>query len=238
MRHARIWTTAAAMAALLVTSAFVAAPAAEAKKLADTAIYIEINDTDGDAGIHVFLDGEGWDTMQMTGPNGVEFSVLAENSVGQQGITEFFFESAEPSFEEQSLEELLELFPEGNYRFRGRTTEGVTLRGRARLTHNLPDAPVQLSPIDGEAVDPDDAVFTWQAVADPPGSEIVGYELVIGCEASDFAEVVARVGPDVTSLTVPPEVLDQEDADECKWEVLAVEESGNQTISETEFSID
>jgi hypothetical protein len=49
---------------------------------------------------------------------------------------------------------------------------------------------------------------------------------------------VARVGPDVTSVTVSPEILDQEDADECKWEVLSVERSGNQTISETEFEIE
>jgi hypothetical protein len=225
-----------AAAALLVAAA--TTPAAWAVRLDDTAIYIEINDTDGDAGIQVFLDGEGWDAMQMSGPNGVEFSVLAENSVGQQGITEFFFESAEPSFEEQSLEELLELFPEGVYRFRGTTTEGRALRGRARLTHDLPAAPEQISPVDGEGVDPDDAVFSWGAVADPPGSEIVGYEVVIECEEPEFSKLTARVGAEVTSITVPPEMLGQEDADECKWEVLAVEDSGNQTISETEFSID
>lgn len=225
----------AAAAALIVA---VGTTAASAKRLSDTAIRIEINDTDGDAGIQVFLDGEGWDTMQMIGPNGVEFSVLAEGSVGFQGITEFFFESAEPSFEDQSLEELLELFPEGVYRFRGATTDGRALRGRARLTHALPDGPVQLSPVDGEEVDPDDAVFTWQEVADPPGSEIVAYEIVIECEEPEFTKIIAQVGADVTSITMPPEILNQDGADECKWEVLAIEESGNQTISETEFSIE
>ena len=45
------------------------------------------------------------------------------------------------------------------------------------------------------------------------------------------------VGPTVDSLTVPPEFL-EEGADECKWEVLAIERSGNQTISETEFGIE
>ncbi|MDX1501895.1 MAG: hypothetical protein R3325_05990 [Thermoanaerobaculia bacterium] len=233
MSRARIGWTAAAIAALVV-----AAPAAQAKKLDDAAIYIEINATDGDAGIQVFLDGEGWDTMTMTGPNGTEFSVLAESGVGMQGITEFFFESAEPSFEEQSLEELLALFPRGRYTFEGRTTEGKRLRGKAKLTHRLPEAPVQISPVDGEEVDPDDAVFSWQAVADPPGSEIVGYEVVIECEEPDFVKVVIQVGADVTSVTAPPEVLGQEDLDECKWEVLAIEDSGNQTISETVFSLE
>ena len=239
MRETRSWYGVMAAIALVALAGLAAAPEAWAKRLDDAEIRIEINATDGDAGIQVFLDGVGWDTMQMTSPDGsVQFGVAAGNSVGMQGITEFFFESAEPSFEEQTLEELLELFPRGIYRFRGATTEGKLLKGRARLTHNLPDAPVQVSPIDGEEVDPDDAVFDWDPVADPPGSEIVGYEVVIECEEPEFTKLSALVGADVTQITVPPEVLGQEDADECKWEVLAIEESGNQTISETEFSIE
>jgi hypothetical protein len=235
MSESNPWLTVAVVVTLL---AAVTTPAAWAKRLDEAEIYIEINDTDGDAGIQVFLDGEGWDTMQMRGPNGVEFSLVAEHGVGLQGITEFFFESAEPSFDEQPLDELLALFPEGKYKFVGTTTEGRKLKGKARLTHRLPEAPLLVSPIEGQEVDPDDAVFSWEAVADPPGSEIVGYEVVIECEEPEFTKLTALVGPDVTSLTVPPEVLAQEDADECKWEVLAIEESHNQTISEEEFGIE
>ena len=188
------------------------------------------------------LDGVGWNELEMTDPLGnvileVDAADGPGGSVGVQGLTEFFFESAEPSFEEQTLEELLALFPRGIYRFRGTTTEGRPLKGRARLTHALPAGPVLLFPVDGEEVDPDDAVFTWLPVADPPGSEIVGYEVVVECEEPEFTKTTARVGADVTSITVPPEVLGQEDADECKWEVLAIEESGNQTIAEAEFEI-
>ena len=235
MKESRTWLTAFAVVMLVAS---MAAPEAWAKKLDEAEIRIEINATDGDAGIQVFLDGVGWDTMQMKGPNGVEFSIAAESSIGLQGITEFFFESAEPSFDEQSLEELLALFPEGVYKLKGTTTEGKKLKGKARLTHALPDAPVQISPVDGEGVDPDEAVFSWEAVADPPGSEIVGYEVIVECEEPEFTKTTALVGADVTSITVPPEVLGQKDADECKWEVLAIEESGNQTISEAEFEID
>jgi hypothetical protein len=235
MRNPRFWLTTASIAALLIVAT--AAPAA-AKKLEEAEIYIEINDTDGDAGIHVFLDGEGWNSMTLTSPNGTEFSLFAENGVGFQGITEFFFESAEPSFDEQPLEELLALFPAGKYKFRGTTTEGQLLKGNARLTHALPDAPVQLSPVDGEAVDPDDAVFSWQEVDDPPGSEIVGYEVVVECEGEEEYVTVVQVGPDVTSITAPPEFLSQEDIEECKWEVLAIEDSHNQTISEAEFELE
>jgi hypothetical protein len=87
-----------------------------------------------------------------------------------------------------------------------------------------------------EDVDPEDAVFVWALVADPPGSEIVGYHVVVECEEPDLREFTADVPPTVDSITVPPEFL--QDGEECKWEVLAIEESGNQTISEAEFGID
>ena len=55
----------------------------------------------------------------------------------------------------------LELFPEGLYRFKGTTTEGKRLRGKARLSHAIPDAPVQISPLEDDEINPDNAVFTW-----------------------------------------------------------------------------
>ena len=232
MRKASSWLAALTIVALIAT---VAAPAAWAKRLDDAEMYIEINDTDGDAGIQVFLDGEGWDSMQMTGPNGLQFSVLAEGGVGMQGITEFFFESAEPSFEEQSLDELLALFPAGRYRFVGTTTEGKKLKGKARLNHSLPDAPVQVFPVEGDEVDPEDAVFTWEEVDDPAGGEIDFYQVVVECEEPG-SEMAVDVPSEITQITVPPEVL--QDQDECKWEVLAVEEYGNRTISEAEFDFE
>ena len=211
-----------------------APPEASAKRLAAAEIYIEINETDGDAGIHIFLDGEGFDDMQVFGPGNKELIHVSTNGpVPQQGITELFFESAEPSFEEQSLEELLALFPQGIYRFRGRTTDGKPLTRNTRFTHRLPGAPVQVFPIDGQTVDPDNAVLDWQPVPNPPGSRIVGYEVIVSCDDEEVS--TAKVGRGVTSITVPPEVFSQ--GDDCKWEVLAKERSGNQTISEAEFAV-
>ena len=235
MRSARLFLTVAAAVALVYGAA---APPASAARLADAAMFFEINDTDGDAGIQLFLDGEGWRRMKVFDPDGNKIlDFQGKGSIGLQGITELFFESAEPSFDVQSLEELLGLFPEGLYRFRGTTSDGRPLNGKARLTHHLPGAPLLVSPVDGEAVDPENAVFEWVEVADPPGSEIVAYEVIIGCEEADALDFFAEVGPDVTSITAPPELLGQ-GGEECKWEVLALEESGNKTISETEFSIE
>ena len=226
---------------LAVASLLAFAPCAWAIQYDETKIIIEVNSTDGDAGIQIFLDGEGWAELEVTDPDGEEIlEIEAEGSVGIQGITELFFESAEPSFDEQSLEELFDLFPEGKYKFKGETVDGMPLRGKARLTHAIPDGPVLVYPEEGEVVDPEeDVIILWDPVVDPfPGTwlpvNIVGYQVVV--EREEPSKLVFSV--DLTAsapqqVTVPWEFLEPET--EYKFEVLAIEESGNQTISESEF---
>ena len=230
-------TTTGVMAVMILILALGAAtPAAWAKKLSATAIRIEINDTDGDAGIQMFVDGEGWRRMKVFDPDGRKvLDIRGRSSVGLQGLTELFFESAEPSFDEQPLEELLALFPAGKYKFEGVSTEGVPLTGKAKLTHALPAAPLLVTPVDGdEEVDPDNTVVEWQLVADPPGSQIVGYEVIVIQEEPVHREFSANVGPGTTRINVPEQFM-KSDAD-YKYEVLAIEKSGNQTLSEAEFA--
>ncbi len=232
MRRERIWLTVTAMTLI---AGLAAAPQAQAIRLSETAIFIEINDTDGDAGIQIFLDGEGWDTMKVKSPHGqVVLSILGEGGVGQQGLTEGFFESAEPSFEEQSLEEFLALHPPGFYQFRGRTTDGAPLRGSARLTHALPDAPVILYPEEEQDdVEPDDTYVEWETVPDPPGSRIMGYIVVVEKDEGRLETFTVNLPRRATRVSVPPEFMRPGTA--YKAEVLAVERSGNKTISELEF---
>ncbi len=231
MGRKRSWL--AVIAAIALVSGL-AAPEAAAVKLDETAIFIEINATDGDAGIQLFLDGEGWDTMQLTAPDGtVLLNVAAEGSIGIQGITELFFESAEPSFDEQPLEELLELFPEGIYRFRGTTTEGEVLRGRARLNHALPEGPVIVLPVEESVVPVDEVVVEWLGVPDPPGGRIVGYEVVVEKDEGKLQVFKADMPAVARRIAVPEEFLRRGTA--YKAEVLAVEKFGNQTITEVEF---
>ena len=230
MRRDKLLTTLTAMA--LATGLLVAP--AQAVRLAEAAIFIEINATDGDAGIQVFLDGEGWELMQVKNPRGeVVLNILGEGGIGQQGLTEGFFESAEPSFEEQPLEEFLALHPKGWYQFRGRTTEGRPIRGSARLTHALPDAPVILSPEEEGEVDPDEVVVEWETVPDPPGSRIAGYIVVVEKDEGFLETFQVNLSRNATSVSVPPEFMRPGVA--YKAEVLAVERSGNKTITEVEF---
>ena len=236
MKNGKTWQVGLAILAL---AAGLAAPEAWAKKLEEAEFFIEINATDGDAGVQLFSDGVGWKKMRFFDPDGNKlFDVKNKNGIRMQGITEFFFESAEPSFDVQTLEELMALFPAGTYRWQGVTTDGKPLTGKTKLTHDFPEGPMLIFPIDGQEVDADNAVFEWAPVADPPGSEIVAYEVIVECEEPFLTKNTAIVGPDTTGFTVSPEFLNQDGLDECKWEVLAKEDSGNQTLSETEFSID
>ncbi len=203
-------------------------------RLENVDIFVEVNDTSGNAGIQMFLDGEGWDSMTLMDPNGnMLFDVNADGGVGAQGITEFFFESAEPSFDVQTLEELLALFPEGDYSFRGTTTEGKKLNGKSKLTHAIPDAPPIKFPAAGELVNPNWAWFEWGRVPNPPGSRIVGYDVSVW-NLNNGRTFAAELGSKARTITVPPEFMDP--ATEYKFEVLAIERSGNRTISEREFT--
>ncbi len=228
--NTRTWLSMIAAMALL---SMVTSGASWARRLSEAKLFIELNDTDGDVGIQIFLDAEGWDRMQILDPQGrVIVNIGASQSAQIQGLTEAFFESAEPSFDEQTLDEFLALWPEGTYKFRGRTKDGEPLRGKAELTHALPDAPVLIRPAEDEVVDPNAAVvIEWAPVPDPPGSSIVSYEVIVESDEQDFSIIL---GPTATTLTLPPEYV--RPGTEYKFEVLAKEAGGNQTISEREFA--
>jgi hypothetical protein len=206
----------------------------------DVDFFIEINSTDGDAGVQLNLDGEGWKKLKIEGPGGrTLLRVKAKQSIEKQGLTEFFFESAEPSFEDQPLKEFLELFPEGWYTFEGVTTEGAEICTIALLTHDLPAGPEIDANLDGDG----NLVISWTEVTesfDHPGApdrpiEIESYEVIASVGDGEFR---ALLGPDDRQVTVPPEVLAHgEPGDEVKYEVLAKEASGNQTLSERLFII-
>jgi hypothetical protein len=127
----------------------------------------------GDAGIQIFVDAAGWQRLEVFDPNGQKiFDVRGSGSVGNQGVTELFFESAEPSFAEQSLGELFTRFPAGNHTFKGTTVDGQTLNGKAPLKHNIPAGPEIVFPVGDAVLSPTaPIVIDWEPVANPfPGT--------------------------------------------------------------------
>ena len=165
--------------------------------------------------------------------------VKVKGSAKAIGLTELFSESAEPSLDELPREEFLALFPEGVYEFYGNTVEGDCLVGEATLTHDIPAAPAIVAPEEDEAVDPGEPVIIeWELAPnpDPPESVIVAYQVV---DEKDEDEERLRVfSVDMlstdTSVTVAPGFL--EPGKDYKVEVLAIETSGNKTITELSFA--
>ena len=216
----------------------VAAPEVWAKvqvPLAAAKIIIEKNATAEDAGIQIFLDGEPWKKLKIVSPDGRKiFVVQGKGGVRKLGLTELFFESEEPSLDELPLDEFLALFPEGAYRFVGRTVEGEKLVGIATLTHHIPAGPVIVLPAEGAMVDPEDTVITWNEVTTPAGIQILGYQVTVVREEPLPLRVFSVDLPDsARSVKVPPEFLQAGVV--YAFEVLAIEENGNQTITEGSF---
>lgn len=200
-------------------------------------IRIEMNATAQDAGIQMLLDAEDWKRVEIYLPHGGAriMEVRASSSVGRIGVTELFFESAEPTLADLPLEDLLRMFPAGRYRLVGRTTDGRAMVGTARLTHDIPAGPTVVAPAEGAVTAVDDTVIDWDPVVEPAGIEIAGYQVIVELE-EPLRVFSADLPASVTSVTVPPEFL--KPGTDYKFEVLAIARGGgrNQTITESSFS--
>lgn len=241
--------TTALLAAGLVTAGYAASgnnetseqTPREVVEIADARLKFEINATDGDGGVQVFLDAEQWERMSIYDPQGREiFSAETDGVMAQQGGTELFLESAEPTFDELPLEDLLERWPAGTYDFRGRGLDGEVYVGSAQLTHDLPAGPVLVSPTEGDGPQPPaHTVLRWKPVPPPNGSPIIAYQVLVvepdtGITALPKVTLDIMMPPTATRLEVPPGFLKPHT--EYEWEVLAIEQGGNQTLSSSTFT--
>src|SRR5262249_20164388 len=135
---------------------------AAALKFEAARLYIEYNSTDNDLGFHVFLDAEDWKSMKIVNPDGVTIVEIAgKGPYGKPnlGLSELFFEGAEPTLDTFPLNDLLAQFPEGKYKFIGVTAEGVRLTTTSTFTHAVPAGPVVSSDVSNNGV-----VIRWQHV--------------------------------------------------------------------------
>ena len=218
----------------------------------DAEFFIEYNSTAGDTGVQVFLDDDNWRRITISDPNDKPlFSVKGETTLGRQGLTELFFESVEPELADLSLVDFLDRFPEGDYEFEGNRNDGIELESEVEFTHVIPCGP-EVLPEEGTVLDPESGVvISWaevEEVVDPVATdaaeetvctdpkdlkqklEIDIYQVIV---ENDDIHLIVDLTSDDRSLTVPPELL--EDNTLYIFEVLAKEESGNQTITEGFF---
>lgn len=198
-------------------------------------LKVEINATEGDAGLQIFLDDDAWNQITIVNPAGnTMLDVEAKGPLENFGLTELFSESNEPPFTEFPLEQFQQLFPEGNYTFTGTLIDGTKLRSEVPLTHDFPTGPTIVQPEEDAEVPIDNVVVRWQPGEPRPGVTIVGYQVVVTKE-EDTKVLSADLPPSARQFPVPPAFLQPQT--EYKVEVLEIETSGNQTLNEVTFTV-
>jgi hypothetical protein len=218
----------------------------ESTPLKEAKLIIEHNATDLDTGFQGFIDSEGWRSLTMTGPDGRVLSFKAKGELGELGLTELFFETVEPANADVPIEDVLAALPEGNYAISGQAMEagesGGRTSGTALLTHTIPAGPELLTPVEGSVVPLSGVTMSWEPVTQTITGEPVtinAYQLIVEKDVEPHPNMIGSFGlsmylpPSVTSITLPDGFLEPETG--YAWEVLAIEESGNQTLSSSEF---
>ena len=219
-------------------------------------IHFETNASACDMGIQIIFDTEGIHRGLFKAPDGSTIysfqSATGMRAIG--GQTEGFLEGVEPQItellealgcepsdeeEEILLEDLLAAFPAGDYTLRG-IREGTIFEDQATLTHFIPAGPEIVAPAEGTVV-PDDAslLLEWKPVTeailpDLGPVTIVGYHVtVVEADGEALPQLDVDVPASETRVRVPAQYLKPNTV--YQFEVLAIEESGNQTITEGFF---
>lgn len=208
------------------------APCGNEVQLSRSLIYWEYNASANDLGVHVTLDGEDWKRMKIRRPNGsLIFDVQGYGPYQELGMTELFFEGAEPNLADFPLSGLLARFPEGEYEFEGFTADGQEIEGESQFSHAIPAGPrvaAQVGP--GNFVR-----IVWLPVTTTPAGfpvrpiVIKGYQVIVG-------SFQVTLPPAATGVTLPPEFVASMLPGPQPFEVLAIEIGGNQTLTEGSFT--
>jgi hypothetical protein len=222
---------------------------------AEAELFFELNNTDGDLGIHALIDGDAWKRLIIEDTKERKMlDVRVRGRLRKQGLTEIFFESAEPSFDELEPEDFFRRFPAGEYEIEGMTLDGEELESEVELTHVMP-APAGNITVNGksalppgEDVDCDeenpptisgDVTVSWDPVTTSHPDigvdgkiEIIRYQVVAewGDENVFVSSTDLPPSDERMSLLISKEFFRP---GEVKFEVLVREASFNQTAVES-----
>ena len=237
---------------LLVVMASLASGAAApvwAQQFSEAEIFFELNDTDGDLGIHASIDGGPYTKLTVEDPRGLTIlTVGAQGRLAKQGLTQLFLESAEPSFDELAPETFFRRFPEGVYEIEG-VRNGVEFEATAELSHVMAarvenilvagvpaaedcDAVPLPSVSDPILIDWDPVTESHPEVGEEGEVEIVRYQFFV--EQGDVKFAV-DLPPTVTTFQVPSEILAS--GGTFKFEIIARTADLNNTAVENCFTL-
>ena len=223
------------------------APKGVTIQMPTTYLYFEHNSTAGDTGIHGMFDSSTFAELCVYDPSGKQIlAIKPQNQLGKLTMAGIFFESREPEHSETPVEEHLRNFPEGQYAVRGVTYDGIGYHGAATLTHNIPAPPKLIFPkemadeadIKTAVIVPQNVIIKWEPVTKTifgKPVEIAGYEVIVrrltpaNPHGFAHANYDVHVLPTATELAVPDSFWEPNTPYE--FEVLALEASGNQTLT-------
>jgi len=214
---------------------------------AEAQVLVQLNDADGDLGFHARIDGDAWKRLTIESPSGKTLlKVNLRGSLRRQGLTEFAFESAEPTFDVLPPSVFFDRFPEGEYEIEGVGVDGAEIESVSTLSHLIPAAPTNLS-VSGVPAPPDcdgalpivsdpiviawDPVFSSHAELGRPGDiEVESYEIAVEGETVDYS---VNVPADQTELVLASGAIPP--GEEVKYQILVREAEGNETSNESCF---
>lgn len=221
--------------------------AARSQPFAVAELFFELNDTDGDLGIHAAIDGGVWTSLEVEGPQDRDLLAIASKGrLFSQGLTQLAFESAEPSFDELDPATFFRRFPEGVYEIEALAQGGGTFRSKVRLSHVLA-APAEATVSGLPAAESCDAdvlpevaapvLIDWDPVTESHPDigtagpvRIVRYQFFVDQGATHLS---LDLPPTVTEFEIPASITTAGGV--FKFEIIARTSTGNNTAVESCF---
>jgi len=232
---------------------------ADELEFSEAQLYFELNHTDGDLGIHGLIDGDTWKMLEIENPaEQLLMNVWVRGSLRKQGMSEIFFESAEPTFDELAPAAFFKRFPEGVYEIEAITVDDEEMEGEIRLSHVLAGPPATVT-VNGKTaarncdvalpVVQEPVLLDWSPVTRSHPSvgrpnvnvKVQQYEVVGEIEREgktpDVLVFKVDLPPGVTQFEFPEDFTGMADG-EMKFEIVIKLDNGNQTAVESCFEIE
>ena len=215
--------------------------------LKEAKLNIEHNATDRDTGFQGAIDSEGWRNLDVRGPRGkvltlqgarrarqarADRAVLRDRRAREQGHAR----------SRRCCGSCRRGSTGSPVRPRRTASASAGRRGTAWLTHDIPAGPRLVSPAEGATVPTRGVVADWEPVSKTITGKpvrIIAYQLIIEKDVEPHRHMIGKFGlsmylpRSVTRIDVPDGFLEPGTA--YNWEVLAIERSGNQTLSSGSF---
>ena len=240
------------MAACAIAAGVTTEPTAQTSTpvlLSQAEIFLELNHTDGDLGLHAAIDGQPWKSIEVEGPgDSLLLSLSSRGRLVPHGLTQLAFESAEPSFDELPPARFFRRFPEGRYEIDAQALDGTEMEGVATLSHILAAPPGNILVSGLPAAENCDATLPqvrppvrieWDPVSSSHPD--IGKKGPVTIEKYQFFVEGAGVNlsldlpPTITSVDLPELITNLGKA--FKFEIIARTTRGNNTAVETCFTL-